>query len=450
MRAFTPRLHTARRPAVLVLASATALLAAACGSGSGSSSSSDSGSIKGQTITYWASNQGASIAADQKTLAPVLAEFTKETGVKVKLEVVGWNDLLNRIMAATSSGDGPDVVNIGNTWSASLQATGAFLPISADVMKQIGDTGRFLPGALAATGAPGKDPMAVPIYSMAYAMYYNKAEFKAAGISAPPTTWDQFIADGKKLTGKGKWGVSVEGAQTPENAHHAFTFSAQYGGSFFDSSGKPTFDTPQNIKGIEEYVNFLGADKIANPSDAENSNGTEAVQEFATGKSAMLLWQAASTQLQDDGMNAANIGIAPIPFPANPPAGAKHVDSIVAGINLATFANTKHKAASLAFMKFMTSKTTQTTLNKAYGSLPSVTDAYDDPAFQTPTVQVIKQTLNSTAAPMPAVATEAQFETVIGTAMKNLFADAASGKPITDSLVADQLKTAQQQLQAGG
>src|SRR4051794_36922996 len=184
---------------------------AACGSGGGDKSSP-------KTLTYWASNQGRSIQQDQQVLGPELKKFEAKTGIKVKLEVVGWNDLLNRILAAASSGQGPDVVNIGNTWSTSLQATGAFLPISNDVMNQIGDTGRFLPSALAATGAPGKDPVGVPLYSLAYALYYNKAMFQAAGIANPPTTWEEFVADGKKLTHGNQWGVSVEGASTSENA----------------------------------------------------------------------------------------------------------------------------------------------------------------------------------------------------------------------------------------
>lgn len=440
-----------RRTAALALVSSTALLLAACGSSSHKSSDGGSGGkTSGETITYWASNQGASIAADQKTLAPELAAFTKQTGIKVKLEVIGWNDLLNRILAAASSGNGPDVVNIGNTWSASLQATNAFVPFDAATLKSIGDTGRFLPAAAAATGAPGKDPSFVPIYSTAYALYYNKAEFTAAGISSPPTTWDEFQADAKKLTKGNQWGVSVEGASTSENAHHAFVFSQQQGGSFFDSNGKPTFDTPQNIAGVEQYVNFLGADKIANPSDAEYSNGTEAVQDFANGKAAMLLWQTADAQLASLGMSTSAYGVAPIPFPATSPAGGKHVDSMVGGIDLGVFKSSKHQAAALKFAQFMTSQSTQIALNKAYGSLPTVSDAYSDPAFQTPTASVYRSILSSSAAPMPEVAQESQFETVIGAAMKNLFADAASGKQITDSLVKTQLDQAQQQLQAGG
>ena len=104
------------------VAAAVSLVVAGC------SSSGSGGSASGSTITYWASNQGTSLDNDKQVLTPVLDEFTKQTGVKVKLEVIGWNDLQTRIQTAVTSGQGPDVLNIGNTWAASLQATGAFLP----------------------------------------------------------------------------------------------------------------------------------------------------------------------------------------------------------------------------------------------------------------------------------------------------------------------------------
>jgi multiple sugar transport system substrate-binding protein len=439
-----------RRYRLVALAAATALIVSACGSGGGSGSSTDSTSISGQTITYWASDQGSSIADDVKVLTPELNAFTKATGVKVNLQVIGWNDLLNRILAATASGQGPDVVNIGNTWSASLQATGAFLPITSSVMTQLGDTGRFLPGALAATGAAGKPPVGVPIYSTAYGLYYNKAEFAAAGITSAPTTWTQLIADGQKLTHGSQWGLTLEAGQIPENAHAAFEFSEQQGGSWFDSAGNPTFDTPQNVAAIEQIVGFMGSDKITNPSDAENTNGTEALQEFASGKAAMLMWQPAGANLAQYGMQSSQYAVAPLPFPADAPAGGKHIDSMVGGINLSIFANTAHKAAALAFVKFMTSQSTEISLNKTYGSLPSVTDAYSDPAFQTADDKVFQNVLATSATAMPEIAQESEFETVIGTAMKTLFADAATGATITDAMVASALTKAQQQMQASG
>src|ERR1019366_6715171 len=271
------------RPTKLsTLALAAALAAvplAACGGSSGTSSAAH------PTLTYWATNQGTSLQDDRQVLGPQIAKFTKQTGIKVNFEVIPWTNVLNQITAATVSGKGPDVLNIGNTWSPSLQATGALLPFTSSVMSQIGGSSRFLAGSLSATGAPGKPPTAVPLYSLAYGLYYNKALFAA----------------------------------------------------------------------VKQMMNFIQTDKITNPSDAQYSKGTEALVDYATGKTAMVIWQAASGSLKQLGMNAADIGVAPVPLPSPMPSGGKTVTSMVAGINMAVFKNTKNMSAALQFVKFMTS-----------------------------------------------------------------------------------------------
>jgi multiple sugar transport system substrate-binding protein len=145
-------------------------------------------------------------------------------------------------------------------------------------------------------------------------------------------------------------------------------------------------------------------------------------------------------------MNPDDIGVAPVPLPAKLPVGGRPVTSMVAGINLGVFKNTKNKDAAIQFVKFMTSTPEQEVLNKTYGSLPSVTDAYSDPAFQTPNVLVIKDVLSNSAAPMPQAAGESQFEKLVGAAMTSLFADAATGKTVTSGQIADALAAAQQQV----
>jgi multiple sugar transport system substrate-binding protein len=432
-------------PAVAAMAMLIPALAA-CGS---SNDSTDSAGAAGTTLTYWASNQGPSLEKDKQILTPELAKFTQQTGIKVNLEVIGWPDLLNRILAAATSGQGPDVLNIGNTWSSSLQATGALLQFDNSNLNAVGGKDRFLPGSLSATGAAGKDPTAVPLYSLAYGLYYNKKLFAAAGIKNPPTTWEELVADGKKLTGAGKWGLGLEAANPSENAHHAFAFGQQYGGNFFDSSGKPTFDSPANVAAVKRYLDFMGTDKIVNPSNAEYA-ANQTLTDFANGKTGMILWQSPDTTLKSNGMSPDDYGVAPVPFLASPPAGGKHINSMVAGINLAVFENTKHKDAALQFVKFMTGDTQQISLNKTYGSLPSVKTAYTDPAFQTATVKTYQDVLSTTAAPLPAVPEESQFETLVGTAMKNLFADIASGKTVGTAEVQKALSDANKQVKAGG
>jgi multiple sugar transport system substrate-binding protein len=421
-------------------------LAACGGSTSTSSGTASNKANAGVTLTYWASNQGTSLDNDKQVLTPELAKFTKQTGIKVQLEVVPWADLLNRVLAATTSGKGPDVVNIGNTWSSSVQATGAFLPFDDATLTAIGGKSRFLAGSMSATGVAGQPPAAVPIYSMAYGLYYNKKQFKAAGIASPPKTWDEFAVDAKKLTTPKHWALSLEAGSKTENIHSAFTLSQQQGGSWFDSSGKATFNTPQNVAAIKQYIDFMQTDKIVNPSDAQYSNGTEALKDFATGTTSMVFWQAAQASLKQLGMNPDDIGVAPVPLPAQLPAGGKAVTSMVAGINLGIFKNTKNKDAAIQFVKFMTSTPEQQMLNKTYGSLPSVTDAYSDPAFQAPNVLVIKDVLSKSAAPLPQVPGESQFEKLVGAAMTTLFADAATGKTVTSAQIASALAAAQQQV----
>ena len=428
-----------RRFATIAAVAVLALALAACGK------SSNSGAAAPKTLTYWASNQGASLEFDKKVLQPELDKFKQQTGITVNVEVVPWSDLLNRLLAAATSGKGPDVVNIGNTWSASLQATGAFIPFDDATLQTVGGRDRFVPAALASAGAPGKPPTAVPLYSLAYALYYNKSMFAAAGIASPPTTWEQLVADGRKLTSGKQWGLAVEGANVSENAHHAFTFSQQYGGAWFDAAGKPTFDTPQNVAAVKRYIDLMAADKIVNPGNAEYAQN-QAVSDFANHKVAMLLWQAVGSSLKAQNMGADEYGVAPVPFLASSPSGGRHVNSMVAGINIAVFQHTQNRDAALRFVKFMTGDEEQVILNRTYGSLPSVKSVAGNPAFAAPEQKAIQQVLASTAAPLPQVPEESQFETLVGTAMKELFADAASGKAVTEDQVRQKLAQAQQQV----
>jgi multiple sugar transport system substrate-binding protein len=414
----------------------------ACGGGSSTGGGSNDSP---KTLTYWASNQGASVEADQKVLQPELDKFQKQTGIKVKLEVVPWSDLLNRILTATTSGQGPDVLNIGNTWSASLQATGALLPWGAKNFAAIGGKDRFVDSALGSTGASGQDPTAVPLYSMSYALYYNKKMFADAGIAKPPTTWAELITDGKKLTKGGKYGLSIEGANPSENVHHAFVFAKQHGADFFTADGKPDFTGDGAVAGVKQYVDLMAKDKIAASGNAEYAQN-QSVSDFAKGKTAMLLWQGVTANLKSQGMSEDAYGVAPVPVQSGTPGTGTQVNSMVAGINMAVFKNSDNLDGAKKFVKFMTSDAEQKILNTAYSSIPPVKSAQSDAAFNAGANTVLKDTLAKSAAALPQVADESQFETAVGTAVKELFADAAAGRAVTTATVKAALEKAQQQM----
>ncbi|MDX6237793.1 MAG: multiple sugar transport system substrate-binding protein [Kribbellaceae bacterium] len=430
-----------------VAVSALGISLAACG---GNDSGNASGGSSGGNVTlkYWASNQGTSLDNDKAVLTPVLKKFTDETGIKVDLEVIGWNDLQTRIQTAITSGQGPDVLNIGNTWAASLQATDAFLPFDSNAMNAIGGKDKFVPTALATGGKEGQDPTSVPLYGLAYGLYYNKAMFAAAGLQ-PPKTWEEMVAAAKKLTDPAKktYGMALAAGSYTENVHFAFINAAQNGADWFDAAGKPTFTGDGNVQGVLRYLDLMQKDKVANTSNAQYDNGTKAVNDFATKKVAMVLNQNnADSSIVANGMKSSEYGVTAFPAPA----GGKEVASHVAGINLSIFKNTKNKDAALKFVKYMTDANTQTTLGKPFSALPVLKGAkpvFTDNPAEAATFQDIYATKSK---PLPLVPAEDQFESTVGKAMNGLFGKIATGSTVSADDVKAALKDAQDQVTAGG
>ena len=429
---------------------AIALGAAACSSSSGGSSSGSdtggSGGGSGTTLTYWASNQAPSLDKDKEVLTPVLAQFTQQTGIKVNLEVIGWNDLQTRIQTAITSNSGPDVLNIGNTWAASLQATGAFMPYDSAAFTAIGGKEKFVKPAMDTGGAPGQDPTSVPYLGLAYGLYYNKQMLKDAGIQ-PPTTWEEMVAAAQKLTNTAKstYGFALAAGSYTENVHFAFINGSQNGGEWFDSAGKPTFTSDANVQGVLRYLNLMQKDKVVNASNAQYDNGTKAVNDFATKKVAMILNQNnADNSIVANGMKSDEYGV--VPFPS--PTGGQKIATFIAGINMSIFKNTKNKDAALQFVKFMTSPETQKTLGKPFSSLPVLkgeTPVFTDNAEEAKTFANIYANMSK---PLPLVPGEDQFESTVGKAMNSMFAKIATGGSVSADDVKAALKDAQDQVAA--
>ncbi|MCI2417842.1 sugar ABC transporter substrate-binding protein [Saccharopolyspora sp. K220] len=404
------------------------------------------------TITYWASNQGKNAEQDMAILSDELAQFTAKTGIKVNVEVISWSDLLNRILGAATSGVGPDVVNLGNTWAASLQATGAFVPFDDALMDRFGGRERFLDSSMSSTGMAGQVPTSLPLYGLSYGVFYNKKLFAEAGITEPPRTWQEFLDTAKRLTdpARNRWGLTIAGASYTENAHFAFMFGGQEGAHLIDAQG-PNFASPGAVAGVQRYLDLMGAERVVDPDDAEEGTSPGAAEDFTDGQAAMLIAQnSIIPTLQDNGMADEDYGAVPLPMPDPLPSGGREVRSHVAGSNIAVFADSPRREQSLKLVEFLTSKEVQASLNKKYGTLPVVEDAYDDPAFHTPKNQMFSDVLANAAETMPMIPNEAQFETTVGAAMRDLFATIATGRPVDEDDVRAALAEAEQKMRGTG
>jgi len=407
----------------------------------------------GGTITYWASNQGSSVTQDEEILGESIKRFTEETGIEVELEVVPWADLYNRILTAVSSGEGPDVLNIGNTWATTLQASGAFVPFEGEALEAVGGAEKFVPAALATGGAEGQAPTSLPLYSMAYGLYYNTKMFEEAGIKQAPKTWDEFLATAKKLTkdtdddGKiDQYGFALAGQRTANNAHAAFILGMQNGGELYTKDGKPDFTNDGIVSGVNDWIQLMGENGVVSKSNAEINDGSVLPGEIMDGNAAMFFDQAPGKSFKAAGFE--DYAMAPIPLKDSGATGPEATQSLVAGINVSVFENSDNKDAALEFVNHLLSVDEQKTLNAKYTSLPSVTEAFDDPAFGTDEQQAKKEILANNAAPMPLFPTEGQMESLVGEAIAKQFARIAQGEEITEADVRKALEDAQQQMPA--
>lgn len=423
------------------LAAAAAAGLAACGGGSGGDGSSP------DSLTYWASNQGTSLENDKEVLTPVLERFTEETGIAVDLEVIGWNDLQNRIQTAITSGQGPDVVNIGNTWGVSLQATGGLLELGEEEFEALGGRERYVEAALATGGVEGTDPTSIPLYGLAYGLYYNTRMFEEAGLE-PPTTWEEMVEAAKELTDPDNdvWGMSLAAGSYTENNHFAFINAVQNGASLTTPEGTPDFTSDGMVEGILRYLDLMQTEEVVNPSNAQFDNGTMSVTAFANGQAAMIINQNnANATIEANGMAAEDFAAVPFPAPAD---AADDCASHVAGINLAIMESTSHRDGALQFLAFMTSPETQAELGEPFAALPVLVDG--EPTFTDDAAQaeMFMEVYAERAEPLPLVPWEDQFETSVGQAMNEMFATIATGGTVSREDVLSAMQTAQDSIRA--
>lgn len=146
---------------------------------------------------------------------------------------------------------------------------------------------------------------AMPIYSDSLALYYNKDLFAKAGISNPPTTWEDLKKDVKKLTiadrknNVTQSGIAMGAGQNVNRACDIISLLImQSGGKIIndrqeiDINKKVSFNTPQGtqerepgLTAIQFYMEFSDPTKEIY---TWNNTLENSVENFAKGKTAMM------------------------------------------------------------------------------------------------------------------------------------------------------------------
>ncbi|MCQ4207531.1 extracellular solute-binding protein [Streptomyces longispororuber] len=206
MRATAPFTFSRRR--FLGTASAAGLGAAAltaCG-GSDSDGGKDS---SGRTVVEWWNIQ---TTEPSKSIWPERAKAFEAKNPKVRIKLVTLeNDAYkSKMTALTSSGKLPDIYH---TWGGGVlkqQIDAGLVEDLSEPVKTTLDT--MVPASVKPYQFDGKT-YAMPFDIGAVGFWYNKALFKKAGISAPPTTWDDYLDTVRKLKSAGITPIALAGKE---------------------------------------------------------------------------------------------------------------------------------------------------------------------------------------------------------------------------------------------
>ncbi|HEX6471411.1 MAG TPA: extracellular solute-binding protein, partial [Streptosporangiaceae bacterium] len=227
-----PSAGAARARSVAAGIAGLALLVAGCGGGGASGGSTKT---QGVTITV-------ALASDPPPQA-VLAQFTKQTGIKIKWVNIDWDSLQTKISAAATAktyfADATDV-----DWSrvGQLSRLGWFYPMDSyvDTKTMAADMPQ-----LASFTSDGH-VVGVPYDASFMVTTINKDLFRKAGADPNPKTMDGYTAALRQIKAKGvvKYPLNIPFAAAEGLSTYWYETTHAFGGTVLDKNGRPQFAAP--------------------------------------------------------------------------------------------------------------------------------------------------------------------------------------------------------------
>ena len=178
--------------------------------------------------------------------------------IKVSMNVYEWADYYQKVPAAVSTGNGPDLGIMHVDQVATNAARGVILPLD-DVASSLGlHEADFAPSVWRAGVYKGKR-YAIPLDVHPLGLFYNKKVLRSAGLDPekPPADNAQYMAALDALKAKGVQGHWV--TPFPFTGSHQFqSLNWQFGGELFDAQGtKVRFAEDPGVQALTWLVDLV-------------------------------------------------------------------------------------------------------------------------------------------------------------------------------------------------
>lgn len=193
-----------KKVVALIMALAMALSLVACGGQTQPGDSSANGSDGGYTtkellVDIWDENQ-------REGLQQIADEWSETSGVKVRINVITWDEYWTLLEAGASGGEMPDVFWMHINEAEKYMANGMLLNLDDYIEKDDAiDLNNYYEGLVDIYNYDGSQ-YAIPKDHDTIALLYNKAIFDKYHVDYPTDdwSWDDYAAAAAKITEAGK------------------------------------------------------------------------------------------------------------------------------------------------------------------------------------------------------------------------------------------------------
>ncbi|KQZ08989.1 sugar ABC transporter substrate-binding protein [Agromyces sp. Root1464] len=301
----------------VALAATASLTLASCGFGGGSGDDASGKTTLDLLVPSYSDNT-------QDLWDGIIEGFEAEnTDIDVKLEVQSWDNLETVIATKIQGGEAPDIYNGGPF--AGFAADELLYP-AEDIVSP--ETFSDFQESFLANAEVDGTAYALPLIASARALFVNNALLEQAGVTAPPTNWDELLDAATKVSALGG---GIAGYGMPLGSEEAQAEAAVWlwgGGGTFGDESAITVDDPANLPGADQIKKMIDAG--ATQADPGSTDRSPLMDIFIQGKIGMQVGLPPTVGQIEENNPELDYSIVPIPTQDGSPMTVGVMDQMMA------------------------------------------------------------------------------------------------------------------------
>jgi len=298
-------------------------------------------------------------------------EFREKTGIEVEVTTIPYKDRHQKIVVSFMGGNPYDLIVGSNTWTPEFAMAGWLEPLNNRITSDMREQNFESTWKVSEIGG---QYYSIPWVFNIDSFMYNEQILGKAGITHPPSTWDEFIQQARKIKELGIVEYPLAWTWSESNMAPAyFLMVRNFGGEFFDKQGNPVFNDEAGVEALE-FMKKLYQEGLINPTALTQGFDSVANQMYA-GQAAFMINGIKHYQLVNDPTISRVAGHCMLGLMPGIKGKTTGGQTLLNTGDLSIAADSLHKDEAWEYIKFFTSKEIEKKLyllSKTSGSCKSL------------------------------------------------------------------------------